>query len=144
MTDRDQSSNAPPRNLPRSVGAFFAGFVAVVVLSLATDEVLHLLGVYPPWGEPMNDVGDNLLALAYRCAYGVMGSYIAARLAPRSPMLHAMILGIVGFVVSLGGVVISLTHPGLGPLWYPIAIVLTAIPNAWLGGVLHRAWHRSS
>jgi hypothetical protein len=103
-----------------------------------------MLGVYPPWGEPMNELGDNLLALGYRIAYGILGSYIAARVAPHSPMLHAMILGIVGFVLSIGGVVVSITHPELGPLWYPIAIVVTAIPNGWIGGALHRACHCSS
>jgi hypothetical protein len=59
-------------------------------------------------------------------------------------MLHAMILGIVGFVLSLGGVIVRMTHPDFGPAWYPLAIVLTTIPNAWIGGVLHRTWHRSS
>jgi len=37
----------------RSVGAVLAGFVVVAGLSLATDQVLHVLRVYPPWGEPM-------------------------------------------------------------------------------------------
>jgi hypothetical protein len=48
---------------------------------------VHVLEVYPPWGLPMHDTGDNLLALAY-------------------------------------------------PSWF--ALVLTALPCAWLGGVLHR------
>ena len=37
----------------RSTGAVAAGFAAIVVLSLGTDQVLHVLRVYPPWGEPM-------------------------------------------------------------------------------------------
>ena len=48
--------------LGRSILAIFIGFVAVVVLSLGADEVLHLLKVYPPWGEPMYQPGLNLLA----------------------------------------------------------------------------------
>ena len=28
------------------------------------------------------------------------------------------------------------TAENLGPLWYPIALVLTMLPCAWLGGVL--------
>ena len=35
----------PPRRLFRSVGALFAAFVLVVVLSLGTDVVLHATGV---------------------------------------------------------------------------------------------------
>jgi hypothetical protein len=121
----------------RSVGAVLLGFVAVVVLSLGTDQVLHVLGVYPPWGQPMRDPGLNLLALAYRTVYAVIGSAIAARLAPRHPMRHALILGAIGFVLSLAGAMATLKMD-LGPAWYPIALVLTALPCAWLGGALYR------
>ena len=127
-----------PRNLERSTGAVFLGFFAVVVLSLGTDEVMHLLKVYPPWKEPMYEPGLNFLALSYRIVYAVMGSYIAARFAPRNPMRHAIALGIVGFIVSVPGAIYAITHDGIGPAWYPVALVLTALPCAWLGGVLYR------
>ncbi len=50
----------------RSAVAVVVGFLSVAVFSLATDQVLHVVGVYPPWGEPMYDTGLNLLALLYR------------------------------------------------------------------------------
>jgi hypothetical protein len=124
----------------RSVGAVLAGFVTVVILSLVTDQVLHSLGVFPAWDQPMNDVGDNLLALAYRCIYGVAGSYITARLAPSSPMRHVWTGAAIGFVLSLGGIIAAM-NADLGPIWYPIALTLTTLPCAWLGGILHRKWH---
>jgi hypothetical protein len=130
-------AGAETRHLGRSTMAVLVGFVSVVVLSLGTDQVLHVLEVYPPWGEPMNDPGLNLLALAYRCVYGVLGAYIAARLAPRNPMRHALILGGIGFVLSTAGAV-SASTMNLGPIWYPVALVITALPTAWLGGVLAR------
>jgi hypothetical protein len=133
------STSAPPRRRLRSTGAVLAGFIAIVVVSLGTDQLLHSLGVYPPWGEPMYDTGLNLLALSYRIVYGVLGSYLTARLAPRAPMRHALILGAIGFVVSLAGAITATTMVDLGPAWYPIALVLTALPCAWLGGALHRA-----
>jgi hypothetical protein len=80
------TTKTSPRRLPQSGAAVVAGFVSVAVLSLATDEVLHLLRVYPPWGEPMYDTGLNLLALSYRILYSVAGGNITARMAPRSPM----------------------------------------------------------
>ena len=129
---------APPRNLLRSMGAVLLGFIAVVVLSLATDQVLHSLEVYPPWGQPMHATGLVLLALSYRIVYGVLGSYIAARFAPRNPMRHAMALGVVGFVLSTAAAIATIPM-SLGPSWFPIALVLTALPCAWLGGALHRA-----
>ena len=96
MTMSATATAAPPRRLGRSVAALFFGFVTVVVLSLVTDEVLHLLKVYPPWSQPMYDSGLCLLALSYRIVYTVLGSYIAARYAPYAPMGHALILGVVG------------------------------------------------
>jgi hypothetical protein len=116
------------------------GFIAVIVLSLGTDQLLHVLAVYPPWGQPMYDPGLLLLALAYRIVYAVVGSYIAARLAPRHPLRHALVLGVIGFVLSLAGAIVTMPM-NLGPNWYPIALVVTALPCAWLGGVLQRRWH---
>ena len=140
MTIPMTTTSTHPRRLWRSTAAVFSGFIAVVVLSLGTDQVLHVLQVYPPWGQPMYDPGLNLLALSYRIVYAVVGSYIAARLAPRNPMRHALALGVVGLVPSTAGAIAAI-QIDLGPAWYPIALVLTALPCAWLGGALHRRWH---
>ena len=137
MTNQETETNTPTRRLWRSVRAIFAGLLAVVVLSLGTDQIMHSLNIYPPWGEPMNEMSDNLLALAYRCVYGALGSFIAARFAPRNPMCHAMILGVIGFALSLLGAIASIPLK-LAPTWYPISLVVTALPCAWLGGWLHR------
>jgi hypothetical protein len=126
-----------PRRLGRSIGAVALGFFTVVVLSLGTDEVFHLLKVYPAWSEPMRDPGQNLLALTYRIIYAVVGSYVTARFAPYAPMRHAMISGIVGQVVSTAGAIATVPMD-LGPAWYPIGLALTPLPCAWLGGVLYR------
>src|SRR5262245_58114094 len=135
------NTSTHPRRLLQSTAAVFVGFIVVVVLSLGTDQVLHVLKVYPPWGEPMYDTGLNLLALTYRCVYGVVGSYVTARLAPHSPMRHALVGGLIGFVLSTIGAITAISMADLGPNWYPIALVLTALPCAWLGGALHRKWH---
>jgi len=67
----------------------------------------------------------------------VLGSYIAARLAPSRPMLHAVVLGILGFVVSVIGAILTWNHTAeFGPHWYPIALVILALPTAWVGGML--------
>jgi hypothetical protein len=92
MTTQTATLSAPPRRLARSIAAVVAGFVAVVVLSLATDQVMHVVNVYPPWGQPMRDPGLLLLALGYRSIYNVVGGFLAARLAPGEPMRHAIAL----------------------------------------------------
>jgi hypothetical protein len=102
----------------RSTVAVLGGLISVFVLSLGTDQVLHTLQVFPPWGQPMYDTGLLLLALAYRIVYGVVGGYVAAWLAPRSPMRHALALGVVGLGLSTAG---AIGMRDLGPSWYPIA-----------------------
>ena len=55
------ATDSRPRRLARSIGAVVAGFLTVVILSLGTDEVLHVINVYPPWGQPMHDPSLNVL-----------------------------------------------------------------------------------
>lgn len=127
-----------PRSLPRSIGALLAGFLVITILSLATDIVLHYANVFPPLGQRVPD-RLLLLATAYRIVYGVAGCYLAARLAPDRPMLHALILGVIGLVLSTVGAVATWNAgPAFEPKWYPIALIITALPCAWLGGKLRK------
>jgi hypothetical protein len=123
----------PTRDLGRSFLALFVGFVLVVVLSIFTDGILHAEGVYPV-GQP---APDKLLVLAtiYRTVFGMAGSYLTARLAPHAPMGHALIGGAIGMVLSIAGAVASWSHPErFGAHWYPVALVVLALPTAWAGG----------
>jgi hypothetical protein len=122
----------------RSAGALLLGFIVVVVLSLGTDQLMRGLGLFPPLDQPMHASGLLLLAFVYRSIYVIFGSYIVARFAPYAPMHHALVSGLIGLVLSLAG---AIAQWNLGSHWYPIAIVLTALPYAWLGAVLHRKWH---
>jgi hypothetical protein len=126
-----------PQRLRRSTTAVLLGFFACAILSLGTDEILHVLRVYPPWGESMWDPGLNALALAYRCVYTVASGYITARLAPRNPMRHVWVLAFIGLVMSVTRV-IATSGMDLGPRWYPIALAVTSLPCVWLGGIFHR------
>ncbi|MBI3714387.1 MAG: hypothetical protein HY255_00125 [Betaproteobacteria bacterium] len=130
-----QDAAATPRRTWRSIGAVFAGFLAVVVLSLGTDIVLHALKVYPPWEQGLHDPVLNVLALSYRIAYTVFGGWLTARLAPHAPMRHVWIYGCIGLAIGTVGVIVTLPLH-LGPAWYPILIAVTAVPCAWLGGKL--------
>ena len=50
-----------------------------------------------------------------------------------------MILGAIGVPLSAIGAIVAITMVDVGPAWYPIALVLTTLPCAWLGGALYRA-----
>ena len=130
------SETQPPRRILRRIGAVLASMLAVIILSIGTDMVMHASGVFPPFGETMADA-LFLLATAYRIAYGVAGGYIAARLAPDRPMQHALVYGAIGLVVSIVGAMATWdAGPAFGPRWYPLALVATAMPCAWAGGRL--------
>src|SRR5713226_9634907 len=133
------SETQPPRRIGRSIGAILAGMVVGVVLSLGTDVVLHAIGSFPPWGQSMVGFdGPLLLATVYRTIYGVISSYIAARLAPDRPMQHALVLGVLGLAVSIMGAVVTWNKgPAFGPHWYPLALVALAMPQCWAGGKLY-------
>jgi len=129
------SETLPARHIGRSIGAVLAGFVAVVVLSLGTDALLRAAGIFPKLGLSMSDP-LFVLATAYRTVYGIIGSYLTARLAPDRPIQHALVGGLVGLVLSVIGVVATWSKTELGPHWYPLALVVTALPCAWAGGRL--------
>lgn len=138
MTDKIETAAGAgrPRRRGQSAWAIVTGFLCVLVLSLVTDEVLHLVKVYPPWDVVMSDRLFGL-ATAYRVVYNVVGCYVAARLAPGRPMRHAMLLGWVGVFVALLGAAATWNHqPSLGPHWYSVALVVLALPCAWAGGKL--------
>ncbi len=132
------SETQSPRRIGRSIGAILAGVVVGIVLSLGTDIVLHVIGVFPPWGQSMVGFdGPLLLATVYRAIYGVAASYVIARLAPDRPMAHALVGGALGLAAGILGAILTWNKgPAFGPHWYPIALIVLAMPQAWVGGQL--------
>lgn len=137
MTVHDNRPAAGPTRVLRSVLAVFAGFLTIAVLSTLTDMVMHMTGVYPPNGAPMFEPGLNALALSYRIVFTVLGGYVTARLAPSKPGVHVLVLAGTGLGLGVLGVFASMSA-NLGPIWLPIALVVTAVPCVWLGGWLYR------
>jgi hypothetical protein len=42
------------------------GFLAIVIITTATDMAMHATGVFPPLGEPMGDALFLLAGLSHR------------------------------------------------------------------------------
>ena len=120
-------------NTLKSAGAVLAGMVVIVALSAGTDFILESYGIFPPPDQGFFITWMLLLAFAYRLIYQVLGGYVTAILAPNRPLRHAVILGIIGTALSIVGVFVAWN---LSDHWYPIALVVTALPSAWLGGKL--------
>jgi hypothetical protein len=107
----------PPRRIGRSIAAVLAGMFVGIILTIGTDIVLHVIGVFPPWGASMVGFdGALLLPTAYRTVYGAAASYLVARLAPDRPMQHALVGGVVGLAVSILGAAVTWNKgPAFGP-----------------------------
>jgi hypothetical protein len=91
-------------------------------------------------GASRSPARRSALSTAYRIVYGIVASYIIARLAPDRPMLHAMIGGFVGLLLStLGAVATWNRGPAFGPHWYPVSLIVSALPTAWIGAMIRLA-----
>jgi hypothetical protein len=122
----------------KSIWAVVAGVLFIVIVTTLVDIMLHATGVFPPMDQPINDT-LALLATSYRIVITVGGAWLTARLAPNKPMKHAMILGYVGVVMGLIGLVAT-WNLALGPRWYPILLVVLAIPQCWAGGRIYEMY----
>jgi hypothetical protein len=107
--------------------------ITIVALSVGTDFILEALGIFPPPDQGLFTPWMLVLALVYRSIYAVAGGYVTAFLAPNRPLRQAIILGIIGIAASILGAVVAWD---LSPHWYPIALIITALPGTWLGGKL--------
>jgi hypothetical protein len=58
------------------------------------------------------------------------------RLAPHGPVGHAIVLGSIGTLLATLGAVGAMGRD-LGPMWMPIALVITALPTTWYGAHLY-------
>lgn len=121
------------RLLARSVVALsVAGFVA----SLVASAVGAVGWVALPWL-----VGSPIMTVPSAGAFGVnilvafvgflIGAWVAARLAGRSPRLHAWVFGGLNAVANLG-VMVLLPYPA----WMWLAVLAMFGLAAWLGGAL--------
>jgi len=124
-------------NILKSIGAVLAGFVACFALAILTDIVLVMAHVFP---DPMHPelYSDGLYALItlYTAAYSIVGGYLTAWLAPSKPIQHAVVLGVLGTLASALGAWANWSKAA-GHEWYPIILIVIAIPTCWSGGMLY-------
>lgn len=120
-------------NVLRSIGAVIGGFLVLAVLSTAMDTVLEKT-IWPGLAHAEASTGVWLIVTAYRAVFSILGCYLAARWAPSRPMAHALALGVIGVMLSSLGAYVMWS---LGTHWYPIALIVIALPCAYIGGWLY-------
>lgn len=117
----------------KSIGAVTAGFAALVILSMVMDSILQKTDIMKTEPFDENPVWLIAIIVVYRTIFNTLGCYLTARLAPGKPMKHAIILGIIVFVLTIVGMIVMWHLP---PHWYPISLAVLTLPAAWLGGKL--------
>jgi hypothetical protein len=119
-------------NALRSVLAIGAGFFTTSILALTGDFALRRL-MPSSFASDGGVQASNVLAvtLFYTAIFGVIGGYVAARIAIQRPLLHAAILGGIMLAFSaLSAVLLWSTAPP----WYHLATLAMVLPVALIGG----------
>jgi hypothetical protein len=112
------------------IWAVLAGLILIVIISIATDLLLTKTGsMKQPFD--LNSVGFIIFVIFYRSLFGTIGSYLTAKLSLNRPLFLSIIGGLIGFVIATIGAIAMWDKP---PHWYPIALIITTLPCAWLGG----------
>ena len=113
----------------RTALAVIVAFIVTGLLSSGVDHVLHVTGIYPPYGEPMFETNLLLLASAYRIIFQILGAYIMAVIAKDNAMKAGWIVGILGTILWLSG---AFFMKDKGPMWYSIVGAILSIPTVLL------------
>ena len=118
----------------RSILAVLAGFVVTAALSFGADWALHT--AVPQAFDPAGLTRDSAMlvtVLGYLVLFSVVGGFVTARLAPRQPLRHALILGVIALVLTL---VPTVLFWHATPTWYHFGVLAAILPATWLGGHL--------
>jgi hypothetical protein len=122
-------------NILKSIGAILAGLIFIGITHNLVDYILESLGIFTPKTQKFDTTWMVVTATIYRTLLSIAGCFVTGIFAPSRPMLHAMILGVIGLVLSTVAAIVTIPLDW-GPAWYPIALVLVTLPCAWLGGKL--------
>ncbi|HYW49353.1 MAG TPA: hypothetical protein VE861_02035, partial [Gemmatimonadaceae bacterium] len=110
------------------------GFLAIGAASFGTDALIRSMRpeLFDAAGGTTN-TGILLFTIFYVGVYAIAGCYLAAAIAGRAPMKHALILGALGLVFNIAGTVAMWST---APAWYHVISLLLVMPYAWIGGRL--------
>ena len=120
--------------MKRSILSVIVGYFAMVVGALVVDLALgtFMSGWHRASGQPPPSF-HRVLYVLYTTFFSIVGGYVAAFIARRSFVTHALAVGVIAFVFSLRPVV---SNVGGGLTWPQIAVPFLVLSGALLGGYL--------
>jgi len=129
----------------RSIAGVLVGLVVLTVASFAIEAVADpiLMHMFPNALASRAALQQNLPASIFLFVYTslclVLGAYVAAWIAGRAPVLHALIMGAIEVVLTL----MAMAHFTELPRRNFIVSLILTIPVAWIGGAI-RAKHTAA
>lgn len=120
--------------MKRIITAILAGILLNVVLATATDHLMHTMGVFPPYDQPVFNHGLLALAFSYRVLFMLAGGYLAGVIAREQGKKAALILGTIGSLLWLAGGIAMWDY---AYAWYNLAGVFTGVPLTMAGWALY-------
>ena len=130
------------KNVFKSIGVILLTFISITLLSIATDFLLESIGILPDPKKGLFDTWAIILVLAYRGIYTIFAGFIIAKLAPSKAILHAIILGAVGIIITI----LATNDPSFAdkaPLWFGYTMAVITIPCLWLGVNIQLSWNKA-
>ena len=122
----------------RSILAVLAGIVALTAASFAIEAVadpvmMHMFpNALPNRAALESNLPASIFLFFYTSLCVVLGAYVAAWIAGRAPVLHALIMGAVEIALTL----MAMAHFTDLPRRNFIVSLILALPVAWIGGAL--------
>jgi hypothetical protein len=116
----------------RSILAVVAGTFVLLVAATVTDAVL--LKLFPAFTDARGRVSSNAVAflmMSYAIAYCVLAGYVAALVARRREVAHALALGV---WLTLALVYPTIKFWDTTPAWYHVALFVLTLPACVAGG----------
>jgi len=122
-----------------SIAAVLAGLIVLTVTSFAIEWAADplLLRLFPEALPNRSALETNLYAALFMYFYTALcvaaGGYVSAWVARRSPVAHAVAMGVVELGLTVWAMKAVVVH---APLRNWIVGIAMAVPAAWCGGLL--------
>jgi hypothetical protein len=126
MSTRDTSGKY---NIARSVGAVLAGYVAIGILVVLTDQVWSM-SVRDFSALPQPPTYYFAITLVTDFLYSAVGGLVAIRIGQRRQMRHAV--GLI-FFGELIGIATQIALWKTVPHWYGLSLLILYPVGVWLG-----------
>ena len=118
----------------RSIVAVVAGFLLAVVLAFGTEFALMTLFHREPVNDSDREPTLLVILLFTTNASAAVGGYFAGWVAIRRPLAHALVLGLLGLLVSIP---LNVTYWSNEPAWYHVGNLLLVLPATAIGGWMY-------